>query len=260
MKKDENMASLLLNLNCNYEHCILGYYDATLALHLNREFEPYKNLSYPIVIKGNMKQKGSKFLVRRPDLGVLMFYKVEEIMITDYYSRFKYLIYKTIPKTFIYTHLVEIRYINENQCDLRASLYFDEYILSESEFKELLNHMIKLHRSIELSLRTYIARKLSNIFTVINCNIELIFNILRNLKMVNKYVHFFGNKINYDGEVLKKNNNIQIQYKNKFKYIANVNRCKISNKKDFTKQCIIELLFKKDDQKKIKEMIEKLIC
>ena len=112
-----------------------------------------------------------------------------------------------------------------------------------------MKHINRVYRNIELSLRSFIARKLSNAFITINSNIELIWNILRNMKLVHKYVHFLGNTINYNGEILKKNDNMeitQLESKNQLKLFATVNRCKIT-KKDVIKQCIIELLFQKDN-------------
>ena len=57
--------------------------------------------------------------------------------------------------------------------------------------------------------------------------------------MIHKYINFFGNKINYNGEILKKDDIIeiiQLKRKKQIKLIASVNRCKIV-KKDSIKQC-----------------------
>ena len=90
-------------------------------------------------------------MLRRPDLGVLMFYEILESTITDYYSRFKYYIYKTIPETFNFIHLVEVRYINEDQCDIRSSLIYDNKIfLSEKELQQTLLLKFKLYKQIEI--------------------------------------------------------------------------------------------------------------
>ena len=251
MKGNETGQSLVLTFRSKYNHFVLANYNLVLSIHLYRDFEKYKNLSYPFIIKGDLKGKGSKFMLRRPDLGVLMFYEVVEIMITDYYSRFKYKIYKTIPETFKYIHLVEIRYRNEDECDIRSSIIYDnKIVLPEKEFQEVIKFKYKVYRSIELSLRNYIIRKLSTTFTVINTNIELVWNILRNMKMIHKYINLFGNKMNYNGEIIKKDDIIEIlkfKDKNQIKLIAKVNRCKMT-KMDLTKECIIELLFQKDKQ------------
>ena len=84
MKREETALSLLLNYNCKYDHFELGNYNLVLSVHLFRDFERYKNLSYPLLIKGNLKEKGTKYILRRPDLGVIMLYEILEIRITDY--------------------------------------------------------------------------------------------------------------------------------------------------------------------------------
>ena len=252
MNSKENAQSLLLNYNCKYNHFIAAYYNAAYIIHLFRDFEVYNNLSYPYILKGNLKGKGTKFMLRRPDLGVLMFYEIEEFIITDYYSRFKYYIYKTIPETFNFIHLVEVRYINEDQCDIRSSLIYDNKIfLSEKELQQTLLLKFKVYKQIEISLRDYIMEKLAIVFSVINCKIELIWNILLNMKIINKYSGIISDIVNYEGNIIQKNDIIELIFyeetnKIEKKYNAKVNKCKIS-KKNLTKSGLIELLIEKDE-------------
>ena len=81
MNSKENAQSLLLNYNCKYNHFIAAYYNAAYIIHLFRDFEVYNNLSYPYILKGNLKRKGTKFMLRRPDLGVLMFTKQKNLLL-----------------------------------------------------------------------------------------------------------------------------------------------------------------------------------
>ena len=146
---------------------------------------------------------------------------------------------------------MEVRYIDEYNCDIRSSIVYEKnIILSEKEFQYIIKYKNKLYRSIELSIRNFIIRKISFAFTVINRNIELIWDILRNMKLVHKYINLFGNKIKYNGEILKKDSIIlilNVKDKKQFNSIAKVNRCKIT-KIDLTKESIIELLFQKNEQ------------
>ena len=211
MKRNETAQSLLLHFNCNYNHFVIGNNNIALSIHFYRDFKEYKNMSYPFILKGDLKRKGSKFMLRRPDLGVIMFYEIKEVIITDYYSRFKYQIYKTIPETFNYIHLVEMRYINEDQCDIRSTLIYDNKIfLSEEEFQTVIKFKIHLFKSIEVSLRKLTVLKLSAAYTIINSKIELIWNILRNMKLIHKYIHLLGDTINYDGNIFKKDDIIEL--------------------------------------------------
>ena len=115
MKTNETSQSLMIHCRCNFSHMILGTYNMVLSCQFQREY--CKNLSYPMIIKGNLKEKGSKFLIKRPDLNLYLFYEINELIITDYYASFKYHVYKTIPETYEYDYILEIRYVNEDQCD-----------------------------------------------------------------------------------------------------------------------------------------------
>jgi hypothetical protein len=248
MKSNEKGQSLLLNYKCKYNHFVMSYYNAAYSVHFFRQFDLYKNMSYPFILAGDLKRKGTKFMLRRPDLGILMFYEILESTITDYYSRFKFLIYKTNPETFRYIHLVEVRYINEDQCDIRSSLIYDNKIfLSEKEFQETLRLKYMIYKQIEISLSKYYMQKLAIVYTIFNNKIELIWNILLNMKLLHKYTFIFADKINYKGNFLKKNDIIELIENNKnycpIKCIAKVKKCKISSM-DLTKEGIIELLFK----------------
>ena len=256
MKNNEAANTILLNCRCNYTHFVIANYNIILTCHLYREFKAYKNLSYPFIIEGNLKEKGNKFMIRRPDIGINIFYELLESTITDYYSRFIYKIYKTIPESFQYIHQIEVRYINEDECTLLSSLIYDNKIfLSEREIQEVVQFQKHLYKTISISMRKFTVLKLATAYTVINSNIELIWNIIRNMKMIHKYVHLFGDKINYKGEIIKKNMIIElINTKGKTNYvsIAKINKCKMT-KNPSTKECIIEFLLQKENEKKNKE-------
>ena len=245
MKRNETAQSLLLRFHCNYNHFVIGNYNAALSCHFYRDFKDYKNLSYPFILKGDLKKKGSKFMLRRKDLGIIMFYEIIEVIVTDYYSRFKYQIYKTIPETFKYVHLVEMRYINEDQCDIRTSLIYDNKIfLSEEEFKAVIKFKINLCKSIEHSFRKLTVLKLSVVYININSKIELIWSILKNMKLIHKYCHLLGDKINYEGKLLKKDDKIELINNRGEKEISKVIKYKISEMV-LTKEGVIELIFQK---------------
>ena len=252
MKKNETAQSLLLRCKCKYNDFVLGMYNLSFSCHLYRTCQVYKHLSYPFIIKGDFRTKGSKFILKRPDLGVIMFYEILETTVTDYFSKFRYHIYKTIPDTFQYIQHMEIRYINEDECLLLSFLiYNNEIIFSEKDIKEVIRFKRNIFRTIEHSLREDIVLKVSIANVFIQGKIELVWNIIRNLKMIHKYAHFLCDKVNYNGQIIKKDDIIQlIKYvgKNTIKSNVKVNRCKFV-KMNLTKECVIELLFQKEKDK-----------
>ena len=250
MKKDEAFQSVSLHCRCNYTHFVIGYYNAILSCHFYRDYQTYKHLSYPFIIEGELRKKGLKFMLRRMDLNILLFYELKEITVTDYYSIIKYNIYKTIPKSMEYVHQIEIRYINEDECHVISSFIYDNKIyFSDNEFQMIIRTLKETYRCMECSLREFTVLKLSTAYTVINSDIELIWDIIRNMKMVHKYIHLLSDSIIYDGKILKKDAIIQLineKGKKKFKSIAKINKCKMV-KSGLTKESIIEILFQNNN-------------
>jgi hypothetical protein len=246
MKKNEVSQTVSLHCRCNYTHFVIGYYNAILSCHFYRDYQTYKHLSYPFIIEGELRKKGLKFILRRADLNILLFYELKEITVTDYYSIIKYNIYKTIPKTMEYIHQIQIRYINEDECHIISSfIYNNKVYFSEKDFQKIIRTLKDTYRCIECSLREFTVLKLSTAYTVINSDIKLVWDIIRNMKLLHKYIHLLSDSIIYDGKIIKKDTIIQLiseKGKKKFKSIAKINKCKMI-KSELTKESIIEILF-----------------
>lgn len=260
MKSNEIYQSLIIHCQCYSFHMIMGTYNMVLSCHFQKEY--CNNISYPIILEGNFKEKGSKFIVKRPDLNLYIFYEIIDIIVTDYYALFKYHIYKTIPETFDYDYILEIRYINESQCDFFICFIFEgKYYLSEKELHKEIKFRKALYKNIERALRNFEILKIATIDILIKCNIELIFDILKNMKVIHKYAHLLGDKINYDGEILKKNILIHLTDFNgklAFESTAKVHKIIIS-KSEISKECIIEFLFQNDKNSKLYHSKSKII-
>ena len=249
MKKNETVQSLYYLSKTIYNESILGGYPIYFC-HLFRNFKAYKDLSYPILLKGDLDRVKSKFIIRRPDLGVYMFYEFIESTITDYYSKFKFHIYKTIPKTFEFIHQLEYYYLNEDECLIFSSLiYNNEIIFTKNDLKTFYKFQTKISKTIEGFMMKSKLFKISVAYTIININIELIWKIIRNMKMIHKYINLLSDEIEYDGEILKKNKIIKlIKGDGKGHKVAIVKECKMV-KYDSIKECVIELLFQKENGK-----------
>jgi len=251
MKKNEIVQSLSINFKARYNDILLAVHNTILSAHLYRGFKVYEKLSYPYILGKEIKGKGIKFMIRRPDLGVYMFYELIDMIITDYYSKFKYHIYKTIPDTLEYIHQIEFYYKNENECLFSSFfIYNNNIIFSDSEFKNIILFKKNLYKTMEYSLQKLSLLKMSTPYVVINCDIELIWKIIRNMKMIHKYAHLLTDKINYNGEIIKKNTIIElinIKGKKNYKSFAKVNKCKM-NKFELSKECVIELLLQNNKE------------
>jgi len=260
MKKNETSQPLILYNRCKFSHMILGTYNKVLSCQFQKETKLC--MTYPIIIEGNLRQKGVKFIIRRPDLDLDLFYELTELIITDYYGLFKYHIYKTNPEYFEYYYLIEVRYINEDECIFFTSFIYDNSIfLSEKEVQGLILLRKNFYSNIIISLRKFDILRISTADIVINCKIELIWKVIRNMKLIHKFSHLLGNNIEYEGDILKKDKTVIVyEIKNKITYksFANVTKCLIS-KSNIIKNCTIELLFLNEQNNLIPSSLNKII-
>ena len=247
------MKELNLYFKCKYLHLVLACQNIVLSNHFYRYLENIKYINFPHILNGNIKDVGTKFLISRPDLNMNIFHEIIEEVITDYYARFRYNIYKTIPESFQYIHQIEIRYLNEDECELRSSFIYDNLnFIPEKEIIAVIHFKKSIFNCIEYFLGAYSVQKISTTFSIINAKIELIRDIIRNIKMIHKYVHLLSEKISYTGELLKKNIIIELintKKNKKIKWKAKVENCNMVAT-DLTKEYIIELLFQNDENNK----------
>ena len=260
MDNNRTIQSLILHCKCNFYHMIAGTYNMVFSCHFHRQY--CKNLSYPIIIEGNLKEKGSKFILKRPDLNLHIFYEIIDIILTDYYALFKYRVYKTIPETYEYDFILQVRYINESQSDFFFCFVFDQRIyLSEKEMHEEMKFKKNLFRNIERSLRNFELLKLSYVYTGIKCNIELIVDILKNMKVIHKYCHLLADQIDYKEGILKKDSIIDLIERKDNKIIKNKMKVHKSsmNKTETSKEYILEFLLCKNPNSLTYETKNKII-
>ena len=260
MKKNESSQSLIIPNRCKFSHMIWGTSNTVLSCHFQKESK--LSMTYPVIIKGNLRQKGVKYIIKRLDLDLYIFYELVELIITDYYGLFKYHAYKTIPESSEYYYLIEVRYINEDECIFFTSFIYDNNIfLSEKEVQEQILIRKKFYSNIITSLRNFAILKISTADIVINCKIELIWKVIRNMKMIHKYSHLLGIDIDYEGDILKKDKIITVfEIKNKIRHksFANITKCLINNS-NIIKNCEIELLFLNEQNNLTSSSINKII-
>ena len=227
MKKNEISQPLIMDCKCQFSHMILGTYNIVLSCQFQKKYN--NHFSYPIVIRGNLKEKGSRFMLKWEDLDLYLFYEISDIIITDYYAIFKYHVYKTIPETFEFDHFVEVRYENENEFTLFIVHSIQNKYLTEEDILSAIKRRKEIYINIENSLREFKLLKIASIHQTINCKIELIWDIIRNMKMIHKYTHLLADQVEYKGNLLTKGKIIRLIEKKKINKISLESMAKIKN-------------------------------
>ena len=224
-----------------------------LNLRYNKEF------SYPIILRGNLKEKGSRFILKMGELYI--FYEISDIIITDYYAIFKFHVYKTIPETFEFDHFVEVRYENENEFTLFIVHSVQDKYLTQDDILLSLKNRKEIYINIENSLRQFELLKMASVHQIINCKIELIWDIIRNMKILNKYNHLLADQIEYNGKLLKKDKIIKLIDKNNktsYELIGKVKNCTIKKSK-IEKEFNIQIIASKDKNSFAFHFLKKII-
>ena len=208
MKKNEISQPLIMDCKCHFSHMVLGTYNIALSCQFQKKYN--NQFSYPIVIRGNLKEKGSRFILKMDDLDLYLFYEISDIIITDYYAIFKYHVYKTIPETFEFDHFLEMRYENEDEFTLFIGNSVEDKYMTKQDILSAIKRRKEIYINIENSLRQFKLLKIASIHQTINCKIELIWDIIRNMKMIHKYSHLLADQVEYNGNLLKKGKIIKL--------------------------------------------------
>lgn len=243
MEINESAQALFTRCECDFVSMIEGTFYLVYFCYLLKE-KTHKPFSYPQIIKGNLNEIGSKFIIKRYELNLKIFYEITDLVYTDYFALIRFHVYKTIPETFVHDLIVCICNSSEKECIIHTRFSYDRQIRIpdkeiQKEFKKR-NTIFKMLSSLISQRELY---KLVPIYVLINCNINLMWNILLNMKMVHKYVSLLADKIEYNNEIIEKDDIINLFFKkgNEFNHTyGKVSKCQISKK-----EAIIEILFVK---------------
>ena len=235
MNINEASQAFFLKSKIDYMSMILGIFNVVHTCHFRRENKADHNfLSYPLIISGKLNRKGDKFILRKNDHNLLLFVEIKEMIITDYFSRINFHIYKSIPTTFEYDIIIDVHYENSDECVLFSTFTYDKeiHLPEKSKTQEILERKF-MFKTIEKSFLNKEYFKFVNIYLLINCNIDLLWSVLLNMKLIHKYSKLIADEIQYEGNLISKDIKIKlnkIKKSNNFIYDGVVTKCKLYQK------------------------------
>jgi len=149
-------------------------------------------IKYPFFLVGDPSNDiGAKF-IQRTEENVDIYFKVNKLIETDYYTEIELFSYKTVPKSMDYIY--RIRIINSNYY-ANKTLIISEYeyskdVIIDQEFIALeLNRRRKIYKNIDKLLSMNYLNKFDIKASLINANIKIVFDIMLNLKLVHKFLN-----------------------------------------------------------------------
>ena len=110
-----------------------------------------------------------------------------------------------------------------------------------------------MFKNIDKLLRMNYLNKFDIKASLINANIKIVFNIMLNLKLIHKFLNILGTKVTYDGNILKKELNVNYMWWNfPLKKLIEYNSI-ITELHFDSKESLIEFSVKKNEEKNIGE-------
>ena len=230
MNPNKSSHAFFTMCKADYTSMVMGLFNAVYACHFRRESNNEKSyLCYPFIVRGKLNRQGDKFIIKRNDVNLMIFVELKEFLFTDYFSRINFYVYKTIPQTYKYNYIIDVHYNCFDECILYSSLIYDKQmnISDEDRNNEMLQRNF-IYKGIEKSISDNEMSKIIIINELINCNIDLLWAVLLNMKIIHKYTRLLADKIDYKGNIIKQDMIIQLMKRSKsnnIKYDAVVAKC-----------------------------------
>ena len=214
-------------------------------------------VKYPFFIEGNSSEDEGATFIQMFDNYIKVYNKVKSKIETDYFIKIIYQSYKTVPSSFEFEYIVTIIFTGIESCLLISNFRYSKKIslpISSIYYEKEKRKKIFLY--IQKKILENELDKIEMDEILINSPLKLVYDIFLNLKLVNKYIKFLGELIDYDGNIIKENTLIKIYLNENEKYIHYLN-AKVNKLINIGEECLI--IITKDSDKYKNDIQEKII-
>ena len=214
-------------------------------------------VKYPFFIEGNSSEDEGATFIQIFDNYIKVYNKVKSKIETDYFIKIIYQSYKTVPSSFEFEYIVTIIFTGIESCLLISNFRYSKKIslpISSIYYEKEKRKKIFLY--IQKKILENELDKIEMDEILINSPLKLVYDIILNLKLVNKYIKILGEFIDYDGNIIKENMIIKIFVNENGKYIHYLN-AKVDKLINNGNECLI--IITKDSDKYKNDIQEKII-
>jgi hypothetical protein len=247
-----NTQALVLPINAKRELIIKSIKNLSYFTYFMRNITK-SYVKYPFFLKGNPNEDEGASFIQIYDEYIKVYSKIKSMIETDYFIRIVYQAYKTIPTSFEFEYIITIFFRGIDNCLLISNFRYSKKISlpRPSLFDERQKRM-KIFLNIQKQLFEGELDKFNIEEISINAPFKLVFDIFINFKVVHKYIKFFGDIIEYNGNVINEKMIIKITQNNNLS--SNII---IENIQKKEKECFIKCI--KEYDKSEKKENEKII-
>ena len=167
---------------------------------------------YPIFKCNNNSQWeiGSEFTLLIEER-IQIYFRLKTLIETDYYTHVEYFAYKTEPESFQYSFIMNVHYISPNTCLLITNYRYPNSVhLPSTNILNEAKRRRKIYKNMEHKIIQGFYHRFNIEYINIHSPMNLIWELLLNLKVLHKFVHILGDKIDYEGKMLSKGTIIKI--------------------------------------------------
>ena len=138
-------------------------------------------------------------------------FRLKTLVETDYYTHVEYFAYKTDPESFQYSFVMNAHYLTQGTCLLITNYMYPNTVNlpSTNQTKET-KRRHKLYRNMEYKIMHGFYQRFNVEYINISSPMQLIWELILNLKSLQKFVHILGDKVDYEGKVISKGTIINV--------------------------------------------------
>lgn len=179
-------------------------------------------------------------------------FRLVELVETDYWAHIEYLAYRTYPNTFPYSFVLNVHYISPSICIVFSSFTYPKNInLPIEDRRKEQERRITMFRNVERMVINKEYTKFNIEYILIKAKINLVWELILNMKSFNKLVKVLSDDIEYEGKELQKGKTVRLIYNiGKRKLIQEVEVSKLNESEN---ECEIEFYLKENEKEKIPE-------
>lgn len=181
-----------------------------------------------------------------------IFFRLVELVETDYWAHIEYFAYRTYPNTFPYSFVLNVHYISPSICIVFSSFTYPKNVnLPIEDRRKEQERRITMFRNVERMVINKEYTKFNIEYILIKAKINLVWELILNMKSFNKLVKVLSDDIEYEGKELQKGKTVRLIYNiGKRKLIQEVEVSKLNESEN---ECEIEFYLKENEKEKIPE-------
>ena len=181
-----------------------------------------------------------------------IYFRLVELVETDYWAHIEYLAYRTYPNTFTYSFVLNVHYISPSICIVFSSFTYPKSVNLpiEARRKEQ-ERRVRMFRNVERMVMNKEHTKFNIEYVLIKAKMNLVWELMLNMKSFNRLVKLLSDDIEYEGKELEKGKRVRLVYNiGKRTLIQEVEVSKVNESEN---ECEIEFYLKENEKESIPE-------